>query len=514
MKRIYIFSMLAFLFAGNTKAQDNASATAATDSLKVIVQQAEKGNAVAQNIVGTWYYNGKHYAQDYGKAFQWWSAAAAQKNVEAYGNLGLLYQYGRGVERDSVKALRLYVSSINGGNKQLLQQREALAEKGKDNFNSILAGICYQEGKGVAQNTNRAIQLFSLAAKNNSADAYRELGFIYQRAKKEDVAQRMFANAAKLGDIPSAYQYAKTVIKSKSATPAQSQEAVSYLIKAAEAGNLQAQCDLGMLYYQGNIVTKDMPNAVKWFKTAATGGWPMAQWNLALCLIDGNGTERNYDEAIYWLGEATAKGYMKMFTSQCNDSEKGWKDKPFMTYLKGMSLYFAENKDVTGAYETFKEIRKDVPEAQIMMSVCLANKSYKKPNAKKAFKELAKVAETGNAVAQFYVASLYEAGNGTDKDTEKAVQLYKQAADGGYAVAQCYLGDLFYEGRLTKQSYADAVRYYQMAEAQGQLTETAALRYAQCLTDGLGGLTKDAEKAEALKKRDFKNHVIPMLRTL
>ena len=508
MKCLYTLPLLAFLFVGKAGAQTE---TTATDSLKVIVQQAEKGNAAAQNIVGTWYYEGKHYAQDYVKAFKWWSASAAQKNVEAIGNLGLLYQYGRGVERDSVKALRYYVSSISGGNDKLLQQREALAEKGNDNFNSILAGICHQEGKGVAQNTNRAIHFFSLAAKGNSADAYRELGFIYQRAKKNDVALKMFAKAADLNDMVSAYQYAKAVINSKNAA-GNEQEAVAYLIKAAEAGNLQAQCDLGMLYYQGRIVTKDQANAVKWFMKSAVGGWPMAQWNLALCLIDGNGVARDYDQAIYWLGEATAKGFMKQFEQQCNDAEKGWKDKPFMNYLKGMSRYFA--KDATAAYEEFKQIKKDVTEAQIMMSVCLANKNYKKPNAKKAVKELTKVVDAGNAVAQFYLAAFYEAGNGVDKDTDRAVQLYRAAADGGYAVAQCYLGNLFYEGRLVSQSYADAVRYYRMAEEQGQLTDAAAARYAQCLTDGLGGLEKDVEKAEVLKKKDFKNHVIPMLQKL
>jgi len=56
------------------------------------------------------------------------------------------------------------------------------------------------------------------------------------------------------------------------------------------------------------------------------------------------------------------------------------------------------------------------------------------------------------------------------------------------------------------------VRYYQMAEAQGQLTETAAMRYAECYAKGLGGLKVNEEKAKELKKRDFKNHVLPMLK--
>ena len=94
------------------------------------------------------------------------------------------------------------------------------------------------------------------------------------------------------------------------------------------------------------------------------------------------------------------------------------------------------------------------------------------------------------------------------------MELYQTSANNGYAVAQCYVGDLFYEGRIVSQNYMEAVRYYQMAEAQGQLSESAATRYAQCLEEGLGGLEVNTAKAKELKEKDFKNHVVPMLRQL
>lgn len=488
-------------------------AEAMADSLKTIVQQAEKGNAVAQNVVGTWYYKGEHYTRDYVKAARWWSLAARQANPDAIGNLGLLYQYGHGVAADSLKAVKYYLSSISKGNLDLLHQREALAGKGGDRFNSILCAVCYQEGKGVAKDLKKAAGFYELAAKNGSADAYRELAFICQRQKDHDRAKKLFKSAADLGDTTSAYQYAKSILNAKNST-GDEQEAVIYLMKAADGGIPQAQCDLGLLYYQGRFVTRDQANAAKWFTQAAVSGWSPAQWNLALCLIDGSGVERDYDQALYWLGEATAKGYAKQFGSMCADSEKGWKDKPFMTYLTGMSLYFSETKDINGAYAAFKKIRKEAVEARTMMSVCLANKNYKKPNPKKAVSELTRAAGNGNPVAQFYLATLYEAGNGTDKNTDKALELYQTSASGGYAVAQCYMGNLFYEGRIVSQSYMEAVRYYRMAESQGQLTEAAAIRYARCLEEGLGGLEADEIKGKELREKDFRNHVVPMLRKL
>lgn len=499
----YIYIIMTFLIGFTSVACANEE-----DSLKVIMSKAEKGDAISQNIVGTWYYKGEHYAKDFKMAHKWWAKSAVQNNVEATGNLGLLYQYGRGVDADSVKALRCYYTSIKNGNTALLKQREALAEKGGDAFNSILVAICYQEGYGVKQSSSKAVHFFELAAKCKSVDAYRELGFIYLKNKKNNASLNLFEKAAAMDDKVAAYQYAKAILSSQSQA-GKEQQAIVYLQKAAESGNVHAQCDLGSYYYQGKYVTKDPENAVKWFKKAAVGDWALAQWNLALCYIDGVGVGRDFDQAIYWLGKASAKGYIQQFEKMCGNAEKGWKDKPFMTYLKGMSLYF--NEDIAGAYNEFKSIKKNIVEAHTMMSVCLANKNYKKRNVKKAVKELSKSVEAGNPIAMFFLASLYEAGNGIENDKAKALELYRKSADGGYATAQCYLGNLYYEGRIVQQDYSEAVKYYQEAESQGQLTETAAIRYAQCFEKGLGGMKVDVEKAKALKKKDFKNHTIPML---
>lgn len=490
-----------------TTAKDSARIA---DSLQNIVRNAEAGDPAAQNTIGMWYYKGEHFEQDYKKAYSWWTNAAAQLNIQAIGNIGLLYQYGRGVEADSVKALRQYTSSIRRGNKELLKEREATAEEGNC-FDGVLCGVCYAEGYGTKRNAEKAIHYFEIAAKQNSPIALRELGYLYQRSADNSKAVESFKKAADAGDTFSAYQYAKIALSAKD-TISDKKEAIVYLVKAAEAGIPQAQCDLGTFYYQGKYVTKDQATATQLFTKAAIKGWGLAQWNLALCYIDGNGVARDYDQALYWLGEASTKGYMAQFKKMCADEEKGWKAKPFMTYLKGMSLYFSDEKNIDGAYEEFKKIQKTVVEAQTMASVCLANKNYKKANAKKAAKDLAASADAGNMIAKFYLASLYESGNGVEKDTTKAAELYQASANGGYTVAQCYLGNLFFEGRIVEKSLTDAVRYYKMAEEQGQLTAAAAKNYAQCYEEGLGGLSVDTAKAEQLKKRDFTNHVIPMLK--
>ena len=71
---------------------------------------------------------------------------------------------------------------------------------------------------------------------------------------------------------------------------------------------------------------------------------------------------------------------------------------------------------------------------------------------------------------------------------------------------------MYFEGRSVEQSYEKAVEWYAKANAQGQLTENAAKRYASCYENGWGGLEKDSEKAAELLKGDYRNHVGELLK--
>jgi len=484
------------------------------DDVSAVASKAEQGDAASQNIVGMWYYKGEHYKQSYTKAFKWWSAAAAKKYPEAFANLGMLYRHGQGVEADSVKAVKHYTKSVRYGNGEILREFEKCAEQSYDAFGAVVAAICYENGYGCNKSLDRTQHFFEIAAKVQSVDAYRELGFIYHKQRKESLSLIMFEKAASLGDNAAAYQYAKAVIKTD-ATEGNRHEAVFYLQKAAEAGNLQAQNDLGLLYYQGNIVTKDYQNAVKWFTKAAVAGWSLAQWNLVQCLVDGKGIERDFDQAVFWLGKAYSQRFVTQINRMCSDSEKGWNGKPFLTYLRGLSYFYSDDEEERGmAYNEFKKISKSCVEAKIMMAMCLRENRNKKADVPRAIRLLKRISRKGNALADFRLAYLYETGEGAEKKIEKAIDLYRASAEKGCALAQCYMGDLLYDGRLVEQNYAEAVKLYLLAEQQGQLTESAAFRLSRCYEKGLGGLREDKQESEKLKKKDFKNHVIPMMKKI
>jgi eukaryotic-like serine/threonine-protein kinase len=70
--------------------------------------------------------------------------------------------------------------------------------------------------------------------------------------------------------------------------------------------------------------------------------------------------------------------------------------------------------------------------------------------------------------AQYRLGYMYEKGIGTDKDVQRAVQLYQSAADHGYAEAQNLLGILYATGGDgLKEDDKQALAWYQKAADQG-----------------------------------------------
>ncbi|QIC72349.1 sel1 repeat family protein [Acinetobacter indicus] len=65
---------------------------------------AKKGDMTAQYNLGVMYANGQGVTQNYSKAFEWYSRAAAQGDADAQYRLGLMYASGQGVTQNYSKA--------------------------------------------------------------------------------------------------------------------------------------------------------------------------------------------------------------------------------------------------------------------------------------------------------------------------------------------------------------------------------------------------------------------------
>ena len=73
-----------------------------------IREQAESGDAEAQNTLGYLYSQGKDIPKDDRQAALWYHKAATQGNAAAQFNLGVLYEQGRGVGQNTEQALQWY----------------------------------------------------------------------------------------------------------------------------------------------------------------------------------------------------------------------------------------------------------------------------------------------------------------------------------------------------------------------------------------------------------------------
>jgi uncharacterized protein len=78
--------------------------------------------------------------------------------------------------------------------------------------------------------------------------------------------------------------------------------------KAAEAGDPEAQMEIGYLYDAGIGVSRDPAQAVHWYQLAVAGGLVHAKVNLGVAYLRGEGVPQNVQTAIQLFSEAAAKG--------------------------------------------------------------------------------------------------------------------------------------------------------------------------------------------------------------
>jgi TPR repeat protein len=122
---------------------------------------AQRGDAAAEEMLGTMYSMGHGVPQDYNKAFQLCRKSAEQGNVKAQYDVGMMYELGHGVQQDYLEALHWYRQAANGNN--------------ADAQCSI--GSMYYYGRGVQRDPVQSYYWYRKAADKGYESAERALGF-------------------------------------------------------------------------------------------------------------------------------------------------------------------------------------------------------------------------------------------------------------------------------------------------------------------------------------------------
>lgn len=87
----------------------------------------------------------------------------------------------------------------------------------------------------------------------------------------------------------------------------------------------------------------------------------------------------------------------------------------------------------------------------------------------RAYALLMPIAAGGDVVAQYYLASLHDAGLGVERNAAEAAYWYRQAAINGHPDAQYNLGVAYSRGDGVQRDMTDAARWWRAAALTGSL---------------------------------------------
>lgn len=474
-----------------------ASANETTEHLNSVAYKAAHGDDAAMNQLGAWYYNGTNVERDFGKAFQWWHRAAMRQNLKSIANIGVCYQYGRGVDRDTVAALDLYLLAIGKGQQSLFEQR--LAGAARSPFDAVLMGMCYERGIGTEKNQSTAARMYTLAAEQGSTDAYLPAGRAWLGAGKTDEAVKYLGMAADKGDSEAQYLLG-CLYRGGRGVKADPTRALTYLRKAATAGHTGARAVLGKMYIDGDGVYTSRADGLAFLRDAAMAGDARAMYDYAAALADDTGDDADYATALLWFAQAARAGYATDFNSYIYKASGAV---PFKGYVEGMRQYLVE-KDYQKAAASFRKMGKGKSaEGKVMAAVVMADPANPRANTQKAVRELSALAAT-SAHAATALARIY--ASGTAADTGKAMELAKFAVGKGYAPAYGLLADL---SAMRVPQTDDPAELYGKALDSRTLSEDGRQRLMEILTVSGSG---DAETMSKVANYDPDNNVAALLK--
>ena len=188
------------------------------------------------------------------------------------------------------------------------------------------------------------------------------------------------------------------------------------LRELAEAGNAEAQNELGHRYETGRGVAQDFGAAVALYRQAAERGNARGQGNLGAMYVNGTGVERDDEAALAWLRRAADQG-----------DARG---------QNGLGVMY---RDGLGVAQDYRE----------------------------AVLWFRRAAAQGYHRGQNNLGVMYRDGREVGRDYEEAVRWFRRAAEQGAAFGQVNLGWMYENGRGVQRDRVEAVRWYRRAAEQG-----------------------------------------------
>jgi hypothetical protein len=212
------------------------------------------------------------------------------------------------------------------------------------------------------------------------------------------------------------------------------ERAVEWFRKSADQGNAEGENSLGVMYALGRGVPHDREEAVRWYKKSAKQGLAEGIYNVAISYFNGEGLEENTSLAATWMMAAQNRGDAQAAEALNHISEQ-------LHNRLDRSKY-----DLAGLYEKGDELPQDLP-AAVALYMEAARKDHRdSPFASYSQYKLCQLYAIGKGIPQDYAQArswckksdlpfayvvlgrMAEKGLGGDKNPHEALDYYRNAA--------------------------------------------------------------------------------------
>ena len=235
-------------------------------------------------------------------------------------------------------------------------------------------------------------------------------------------------------------------------------------VTLAEDGDEDCMEDVALTYLNGDDeVEQDFEKSAYWWEKLAEAGNSQAQFNMGLFYAKGCGVTRDFEKAAEWMKKALENG---------DDDAKA----PYEAYIKAAeNLEKAEAGDVNAQAEI----------AKLYTKIGGSLEQYGPgDDYKAALKWAKKAADQGNADALWTLALAYEHGRGVDEDKDKAIELYSKGAEQNNPDAMNSLGACILRGEVPGKTSKDAFELIKRAAEMGNVLAMRNLGHCYQFEEG------------------------------
>lgn len=270
---------------------------------------ATSGNAEAQFVLGELYLADKDVPINPGEALRWFQKAADHGHAQACYKLAQLCYMGLGpASANRTTVFERIPEQGEPDYEGALHWTAKAVDRGDADGMAMMAHLLMQ-GPDSLRDPEKGRELYRRAAEAGSVQGLYGYG-LDLLGTAQNATQRehglVYIRKAAQGGLADAELTLGTVLEYEGGKDTQ---AFDHFMKAAENGRPGAQMKVGIAYYQGRGVERDVSKAETWLRKAAQGGEIEAIALVGDINLQGDGVTPNFPEAHSWYRRAVQSGH-------------------------------------------------------------------------------------------------------------------------------------------------------------------------------------------------------------